>query len=92
MPLKCESCKHYRPIGSRFEDAWCEHPQVKYPKTNGIPHPAIPRISVTVSAAREICNKEGDGIFVYFEPRNPGGIGVGLEMPAEQPKVMAAGA
>lgn len=25
----------------------------------------------SLDEAREICNKEGDGIFVYFQPRDP---------------------
>lgn len=62
MPKKCESCRHYRQDPSKpgFDFGFCFSPQIK-----------IPMHSLPVLRAREICDREGDGIFVYFEPREP---------------------
>lgn len=62
MPKKCESCRHY------FSD-----PAMKGVEVCGS-EDVIGQIAVGVAEAidlnfgRMICDKEGDGIFVYFEP------------------------
>jgi hypothetical protein len=54
----CESCKHYQPAVSRrnFESGFCLSPD--QPRT-------------AIMNAREVCDKEGDGRFVYYEPKQP---------------------
>lgn len=58
MPNKCESCKHYRPDNNRCK-AW--------PVLNL----GGDFVSVDLTTARDICDREGDGTFVYFEPKTP---------------------
>lgn len=81
MTKKCDSCKHcvsvevprfrFRP-GSvegkmqtvnvcKNELCTTEEIREQFPNRKGVP----------LDMAREICNKEGDGIFVYFEPKTP---------------------
>lgn len=64
---KCESCRFFVPKGPRFEDAGCSQINVRRP-TLFAPPESQP---VAIRPAREVCNKEGDGIFVYFEPSYP---------------------
>lgn len=68
MPKKCESCRHYLPVPgtNEFHKAQCTSWEVLSLEAHifGGPMPLI-------EDAREICDKEGDGIFVYFEPKVP---------------------
>lgn len=64
MPKKCESCRHYTAYKIPKGDGECSQPII------GATAPCnLGRLRIT--AAREICNKEGDGHFVYFEPKDP---------------------
>lgn len=58
MPKKCLSCRHFveNQITGNFEDAVCLHTETVFNN---------------VIEARNICDREGDGHFVYFEPRDP---------------------
>lgn len=98
MP-KCESCRFYdKPSPSHtFGAGQCRQSEIgSRLGKNGL------RGFHTIEFAREICDREGDGRFVYFEPKNPGGIGAAFGTPAslpatdasalEEPKTMAAGA
>lgn len=67
MPKKCEGCRHFKPAeGGQFTDGRCDSLDVSntrpYWKRRG---------PVLITIAREICDKEGDGIFVHFEPKTP---------------------
>lgn len=57
---KCERCRHFRSDRNRrgFEAGVCTSSSIAI---NSLP----------ILDAREICDKEGDGIFVYFEPKTP---------------------
>lgn len=55
MPNRCESCRFFAGHYRSFEESSCV--RLELPED--------------ITAAREICNKEGDGIFVYFEPKTP---------------------
>lgn len=87
MPKKCESCRHCvseqidnTPLvfirGKQIEQRSrlthtiiycandkCATDQVRemFPDRKGVP----------LDMARQICDREGDGIFVYFEPKTP---------------------
>ncbi len=72
MPKKCESCRFYRNFKSQpFEKGICSSPDV---------------FSSKVLTARQECDKEGDGRFVYYEPKPPA-AGMTFEPP---PIAMAA--
>lgn len=90
MPKKkCESCRHYdKPSPSHsFGAGQCRQSEIgSRLGKKGL------RGFHTVEFAREICDREGDGVFVYYEPKNPGGIGAAAEIPEEKPLAMAAGA
>lgn len=55
---RCESCKHYQAAisGRDFQSGFCLSPQ--QPRT-------------AIMNAREICDREGDGRFVFYEPKEP---------------------
>lgn len=60
MPRKCDSCLHlskYARRGTVIE--LCSAPATQLDK----------RIPTQLGDARAICDKEGDGIFVYFQPK-----------------------
>ena len=63
--LKCETCRFLR-TGPSPETSYCTSPEVNT-EFYGIKFAAT-----SLPKAREICNKEGDGIFVHFEPKTPG--------------------
>ncbi len=57
MTKKCYECHFYdQKQGSEF----CQRMMPELPESEGS--------FIALDTAREICNKEGDGIFVYFEP------------------------
>lgn len=64
MPKKCESCRHFRPA-EQFEKSVCQNSRV----INTQPYTS--RSLMLINTARDICDKEGDGIFVHFEPKTP---------------------
>lgn len=90
MSKKCESCRHYdveyvdiRPIviiGGKFIEQ-PPRPGTVLSCTN-FNIAIIDNLGgkVPLSQAREICNREGDGIFVYFEPTVPT-AGAAAEIP-----------
>lgn len=61
MPRKCESCHFFfgrrfnRPGELPFDQSSCVHIATPEP----------------INEARAVCDREGDGHFVYFEPRDP---------------------
>ena len=61
MPKKCESCQNFRPDWRNrgFEAGAC------------ISRKIVTMNSLPILTARGLCDKEGDGIFVYFEPKTP---------------------
>ncbi|MGE0294922.1 MAG: hypothetical protein AB7P97_21455 [Hyphomonadaceae bacterium] len=64
MPKKCESCRFFKVlVPDDFENSVCTSLGV-----NSDPDVNYRRVP-TMTEAREICNKEGDGIFVYFQPK-----------------------
>lgn len=81
MPKKCESCRNYRTttgpatIGRLRRDHFgdniptievCSYfPVEPYRCGEGLVE------SMRLDQARDICDREGDGIFVYFEPKEP---------------------
>lgn len=79
MPNKCESCRHFRlsrPKGD-FRNGTCSSEQVALTRTLMLTGAFLP-----ISTAREICDREGDGIFVYFEPKEPTAPH-GLDLPTD---------
>lgn len=62
MAKKCLSCRFFKP-GPTFESSFCSNPDVHYPLTH------YRGAMLIIWAAREICDKEGDGVFVYFQPK-----------------------
>lgn len=66
MPKKCESCRFFYALAKGdFDNSICTNVDV-----NG--HTSVNFAEVpTMTEARQICDREGDGIFVYFEPKEP---------------------
>ena len=64
----CERCKHYRPnaVTDNFESGTCSQPDIVAPDVR-----LHQRNWKWIEAARDVCDKEGDGRFVYFEPKEP---------------------
>lgn len=65
--MKCQSCPHYvQPFIEKGPfDALCGHTTI-----HEIADPDYENhFKIEIEVAREICDREGDGIFVYFEPR-----------------------
>ena len=92
MPRKCDSCIHQRSqslqVNSKKITGYycvnhrCASDEVK----EMFPH----RYGVPLDMARDICDREGDGNFVYFEPRDPS-AGAAVKT-APEPKQMAKAA
>jgi hypothetical protein len=75
MPKKCESCKHYGNLSSdgKFENGFCNSRALAV--SSGLQGRSIP-----ITLGREICDVEGDGIFVHFEPKTPvSGVGFDID-------------
>lgn len=67
--LKCKDCRHFEPSPTEvFFHGSCRNPRVHGPLTRS----RSANVKLDIVEAREICNKEGDGIFVHFEPKIPG--------------------
>lgn len=69
MTKICENCRHYfQPfVEKSFDDAVCGSPAVQ-----AIDDPQNEsHFAPMIANARDICNREGDGIFVHFEPKTP---------------------
>lgn len=61
MPRKCDTCRHFKAGPADF----CTSPEIGTIRAHS-------RMAMTVLwAARETCDREHDGHFVYFEPRDP---------------------
>lgn len=59
----CSRCRYYRPsVTGRFEHGICVERSIV--RLNGRRSSTFLRIM----AAREVCDREGDGRFVHFEP------------------------
>lgn len=62
MPKKCESCKWYIPHRDGFSAGQCAQPELLQATIDeGF-------ALFNVSRARELCDRESNGVFVYFEP------------------------
>lgn len=86
MPKKCESCEHLLRLDpDDFEFSICRSTGVNAHET--VNFCRVP----TMTEAREICNKEGDGIFVYFEPKTPT-AGAAFVQITREPKATTAAA
>jgi hypothetical protein len=76
QPRKCESCRHFVDYGSNLMD-FCSNPKVvpsDHPwATRGLwPLEKDPMLDAAgLETARDICDRESNGIFVYFEPKTP---------------------
>ena len=97
MPIKCESCKHCVSVKVprfRFGKAIVsgDLQTVKVCKnhlctTEDIREQFPDRHGMPLDMAREICDREGNGIFVHFEPKTPAsGASFGSE-----PRAIATG-
>ncbi len=67
MPKKCESCRFYNESNDSLPES-CLNLSVR---CSVDPDFIFYRIFAELGPAREICDREGDGIFVYFEPKQP---------------------
>lgn len=66
--LKCKDCRHYEPAPTNvFFHGSCRNPRVHRSVTNS----RSADVKLDIVEAREICDREGDGIFVHFEPKTP---------------------
>lgn len=86
MQRKCESCRHYQPsraFPGQFARGVCHTVRIRRP-TISTPPEAPP---VPILEARDICDREGDGHFVHFEPLIPE---AGAAAAAAPQKAMAA--
>lgn len=65
MPKKCESCRYYvNPERAfEFDGAICSNIEINSTVR-------FQRV-VMMPEARELCDREGDGHFIYFEPKEP---------------------
>lgn len=73
MPNKCESCRFYgTEIVAAGENQrrirFCTNPNTV---TDKVREMFPDRRGVPLDMARDICDREGDGIFVYYEPKTP---------------------
>jgi hypothetical protein len=58
MPMKCESCRHFKnPDSTDFNRGQCESPEV-----------TVLKYRLPIYVARNLCDEEQNGRFVYFEP------------------------
>ena len=70
MPKKCESCRFYAHQVSELYFDLCKQQTV----VDLVFPPEFETdkfVDAPLTLARDICNKEGDGIFVYFDPKTP---------------------
>lgn len=64
MPKKCESCLHFDLAGKKhFDDGLC----VAKPVLKELGY----KYAMAINKARSICDREHNGHFVHFEPRDP---------------------
>lgn len=81
MFSKCECCRFYR--WSNLGFAYCKNPATQ--KT--------PDFCSNLEDAKKICDPEGDGSYVHFEPKDPSaGAACFVQITREPVKAMAAGA
>ena len=64
MPKKCEGCRYFSNEAALGER--CHQGEVR---SRVDPDFVFLNAYTELGPAREICNKEGDGIFVYFQPK-----------------------
>lgn len=70
---KCEQCRHHKPA-QKFTQSECTNPKVvqiqtelnKAPGTRYLDSDKLP-----ILRARYLCDREGDGIFIHYEPKDP---------------------
>lgn len=69
MSLKCECCKHFVSVETVIGTvAKCTSTEV----STRVDRQFVTLVSLTeLEPAREICDREGDGHFVYFRPKHP---------------------
>ena len=63
MPNKCESCRFQKT--DSFESDMCASPDVNAAFSGH------KKAMLSLGTARDICDRESNGIFVYFEPKEP---------------------
>lgn len=83
MPKKCECCRFYLNVTDVSE--FCTNVAVGDLPTEN--HELFPRLNI----ARESCDREGDGHFVYFTPKDPQAGACFVQITREPVKAMAAG-
>jgi len=85
MTRKCDTCRHFEPvfyvIGADGQSTTCRQPTITL--TACLPF-------VPLNQARDICDREGDGHFVYFEPIQPE-AGAALEISDFKSQIPASG-
>lgn len=70
-------CEHCRFYGTWLEKPVCNNSNA---------------IAVSLDISRDICDREGDGHFVYFEPKHPQAGACFVQITREQPKTLAQSA
>lgn len=70
---KCDGCRFYGVKSVHEREAmrairFCTSPKTV---TTEVERMFPDRLGVPLDMAREICDREGDGFFVYFEPKEP---------------------
>lgn len=76
---RCLSCRHYgnhftntsgETPAESFDLGWCSAPAVAA-QVESLGYIVARGSNVDITTAREICDRELDGVFVYFEPLIP---------------------
>lgn len=78
MKPKCLSCRHYGnhftnftdPAPGVFASGWCSAPEINA-QVESAGYILARGSSVDIATARDLCDREGNGIFVHFEPEDP---------------------
>lgn len=66
MPKKCEGCQFFfNDPAQGFHEGICVNETIAAVVSGGICD------VIDIDSARHVCDREGDGIFVYYEPKTP---------------------
>lgn len=87
----CESCRHYGSKVVHENEArrlirFCTNDLCT---TDQVREQFPDRLGMPIDMAREICDREGDGFFVYYEPKDPS-AGVAFVQITREPRAHAA--
>ncbi len=77
ISMKCEYCRFFDNGPSGFDSGICKNEQVLNITGDWI--------AALINDARNICDREGDGHFVYFEPKYPQAGAAFVQTTLEQP-------